>query len=681
MTLRRRVHLTRLMLLAGVGAKALLSGAAVTSLVIAAWAGLDALSGLPRGLRGGAVPSALLVGATTLGWTVWRGRFARLEPAVALWIEERLPQLRYALVTALDPGAGSARAALEHQALGVSWRRQTVGAIGRAVAFPLLVLGSAVVGLSLLPGGALARVARPSPGDALWRAAPGGRAGRLAPIVVTVTPPAYTGLSRLVLEDPDAVDAPVGSALAIEGRGGASVTARLGDTTVSATVAGDRWRVLTAMPPAPAPLRLSSSDGERLLLLEPRPDSAPVVSLTSPARDSVLRSGTGSITLQAAARDDYGLASGWFELIVSAGEGELFEFRTGVLGRVEGGAERSLGLGAQLRLDSLALTPGSVVHIRAVARDGNAVQGPALGASETRSFRVARRGEYDSLFIEAMAPFQGDTSALSQRMLIMLAEALQRRRPRLARDTVVAESRRIAADQARLRRRVADIVFIRLGGEEEGEHAHQDERDGPLTPEELLRAAEAATQVRGEVLDFSADESPVVATSRPLLEAYHAMWDATRELEVGEPGRALPHMRAALSAIQRARAAERVYLRGRVPATVVDIARARLAGDLEGAAAGGRAPRTPARRARAALAARFASTVRMLGADPLAATDSLLLLRLDALGVLPALASALGEAAAALRSGGEASAALAAARRAVLEPPTAGPLPRWGGAW
>ncbi len=60
--------------------------------------------------------------------------------------------------------------------------------------------------------------------------------------------------------------------------------------------------------------------------------------------------------------------------------------------------------------------------------------------------------------------------------------------------------------------------------------------------------------------------------------------EAGRWLELGEPDDALPHMRAALAAIQRARQAERLYLRGRPPTQVVDIG-------MPGSRATGRRPR------------------------------------------------------------------------------------------
>jgi hypothetical protein len=146
----------------------------------------------------------------------------------------------------------------------------------------------------------------------------------------------------------------------------------------------------------------------------------------------------------------------------------------------------------------------------------------------------------------------------------------------------------------------------------------------------------------------------VVAVNAPLLEAYNAMWEAGRELEAAEPKRALPPMRRALAAIQRARQAERVYLRGRPPAVVVDVARARLQGADKGAA-NVRQPRTPGDDPGSRLGARLTAAIALLGRAPEAAVDSLTLLRVDALGGSPALAAALDDATTRLRDGRDAT--------------------------
>ena len=74
-----------------------------------------------------------------------------------------------------------------------------------------------------------------------------------------------------------------------------------------------------------------------------------------------------------------------------------------------------------------------------------------------------------TLAVEAAAPSEEDKGMISERMLIMLAEALQKKRPSLAKNALVTESHSIAVDQKRLRRTVGEIVFTRLGGDPSGE--------------------------------------------------------------------------------------------------------------------------------------------------------------------------------------------------------------------
>ena len=690
MSARARLHRARWLLASGVVARAVLWGAAVCVLALSLVALGDLSVGLSMEVRRAGRLTALAGAALVAAALLWRDRRARSASAVALWLEERLPVLRYGLVTLLEPGhelAGARAADLEARVARVSWRRTLSAAIARAVAVPLATAIAAILLLLALPPGVLARVRHPRPGDLLDRAAAArrGPVNHLDPLIAVVRPPAYSGERSLTIEQPASVPALVGSAIVLEGRGrDAPVLARIGEQTVPAAPAGERWRIALDMPSHPAAVILRDGPFERLVALEPRPDSAPLVTLTVPARDTVFRLPSGRLPLAAAMRDDIGLADGWFEYIVSSGEGESFAFRSGVVGRTVLAGRRSADVPATLSLDSLGLAAGDVVHVRAVARDGNAVGGPTSGVSETRTLRVARRGEYDSVAVEGAPPPQNDRSEISQRMLIVMAEELVGRSPRLSRRAFVDESRSIGLEQGRLRRRVGEIIFMRLG-ETAGEHSHDegDTEDRPLTPEELLRRAEEATgHAANEMLDFAGGESPVVAINRPLLEAYNAMWEAGRELQIGEPRRALPHMRAALAAIQRARAAERYYLRGRPPAVVVDVQKVRLAGRQDAVAASARQPRRADDQAAVVRGRRFAVAVQLLPDRPTAAIDSLMLLRLDALASSPALAAALAEAIDALRTGRDATAALGRARRAVAgEPVVTDSLPRWGGAW
>jgi hypothetical protein len=640
-------------------------------------------------------------------------------PRVALWIEERVPRLEYALVTAVDPVGSDAQvsAALSERIAAISWQSETRRAVLRAVARPAVAAVAALVALLIAQR---VDVAAASPSDAAVSATSTATTNAPAPfarLVAVVQTPAYAGGRVVRVESPASVAALVGSTIALEAPGtGDGITADLGGASVPLRRAGDTWQASVTMGQRPALVRLRHASGERIVALEPKLDSIPTVRLGAPARDTVMRVARGAISLSAEAHDDIGLVNGGFEYIVSSGEGESFKFRSGTLGARSFGGATGGALGASLSLDQLALKPGDLVHLRAVARDGNTITGPGVGASETRVVRVARSGEYDSVAVEGAPPPEADKSLISQRMLILLTEALEKRRPRLARETLVSESRSIGRDQTRLRRRVGDIIFQRLGDDPTGEHGHGPDEELADTASlrgdsvardssrraavragrsardvaaadsadsaraALLRAASAATGRGEEILDFEGDETPVVAINRPLLEAYNAMWEASRELDQGETGRALPPMRRALEAIQRARQAERIYLRGKAPAVVVDLARVRLTGKETGSPSA-RVARGPADPAAARRAERLTAAIEMASRTPAAAIDSLVLLRIESLDVAPSLAAAVADAIEALRGGNDATALLARARRVAEGGVRRGAVGAWSGAW
>jgi hypothetical protein len=641
-------------------------------------------------------------------------------PRVALWIEERVPRLQYALVTAVDPvAAHGGGKLLDQQIAAVPWQMETRRALTRALAWPgAAALAGLVVFLAatrvdraartLVEAAAAPRITK----DSRPPAAPFAR------LSATVRAPAYAG-GRIVRSDsPGSIAALVGSTITLEAPGtGAGISVTIADQRATVERLSESWRIAFTLGDKPGLVRLRHSSGERIVALEPRPDSVPYVRLTLPARDTVMRVPRGTLALAADAHDDIGLATASFEYIVSSGEGESFQFRSGTLGarRVDGA--RDVALAASLSLEGLALKPGDLVHLRAVARDGNTVSGPGVGASETRVIRIARAGEYDSIAVEGAPPPEADKSLISQRMLIILAEALDKRRPTLARETLLSESRNIARDQTRLRKRVGDIIFARLGNEPTGEEGHgPDEPAADSAPSRadslardstrraaaragrsqreiaaadsadsaraaLLRAASAATGKGDEILDFEGDETPVVAINRPLLEAYNAMWEASRELDQGETGLALPPMRRALAAIQRARQAERIYLRGRAPSVVVDLSRVRLTGKETGGAST-RVPRAPTDPAAARRAERVAAAIALAARAPSAAIDSMVLLRVESLDAAPRLATALADALDAMRSGRDATGLLARARR-IADGGTraSGRLGAWSGVW
>lgn len=681
MNARARVSTTRQQLSAAVIGASLgwgLAGAMILLLL----AGLGDLAfGLAYEIRVVTRVGAIVLGIVAALFVLFRNRGAWRSDRVALWLEEMAPALNYALVTLIQD-AGGATAALEHHVAQVDWQVPVRRRIGRGTVMPLVVSMLATAAFLLLPANAATRVRSPRPDDAfLAPRAPGTSTDPFRPLLVRVIPPAYSGQAQHTLENPLAVSALQGSRVLIEGPASLeSLTAGVGDSSLPVATNGEHWTISLSMPASPRVLTLTSGARHRLLTLEPGPDSIPQVHLLLPARDTARRALTGEVQLDAMAGDDFGLDSAWFEYIVSSGEGENFTFRSGVIGRRAGENNRSLGFTALLSLDSLHLAGGNVIHVRAVARDRNTTTGPGVAASETRTIRILRADEGDSVSVDAMAPAQGDSSLLSQRMLLLLTETLQRRRPRLRRDTVIEESRAIARDQSALRRRVADVIFMRLGGEGNAEESEGAEGESELTPEALMRAAsDTAMANGGKPLDFSEDESPVVALNRPLLEAYNAMWDAGRELEIGEPARAIPHMHAALDAIQRARQAERLYLRGQPKPVVVDLARVRLAGKLTDASPAAEGRPVVSGEISARLLDRFIAALALLPDER--AVDSLTVIRIDALGAVPRFAQALAQAIADLRAGHDATESLVSARRLLAGvSATTADLPSWSGA-
>ncbi len=683
MTALERVASARRTLGVAVGVRAVLSGGAAAAALLAVAGILDWLIGIPRAARALAIPSAILLALAALAYTLWRGRKVRALPVVALWLEERVPELRYALVSALD--APHSSPTLEREVAAVQWSPVINRALGHALLPPLLVLAASATLLFALPAGVRARISEPRAGDALLRApilaAP--MRNRLTPLTGEVLPPGYTGEKHIIIEEPSSIEALTGGHLVLRGQGSASgITATVAGVAAQPRDSADQWRVDIVVPAKPAALELRDRSYSRTLIIAPHADSLPVVTLSAPTRDTVVRTPKGALTLGADATDDYGLDAGWFEYIVSSGEGETFTFKSGVIHRVDAGNARATKLSGELDLDSLQLKPGDLVHVRAVARDRNNVTGPGIGVSETRTLRVPRASEYDSIAIEGAPPPDVDSSQLSQRMLIILTEKLEARRTKLARADVVKESQAIGSDEARLRQHVGEIVFARLGAQQGTEDAGSNNA-GPahMTPDQLLAAANAATQASAGATDFGGDETPVVAVNRPLLEAYNAMWDASRALEVGEPGTALPPMRIALAAIQRARNAERLYLRGKSPTVIVDINKVRLAGKRDDATSSSRLPRAVLDSSSERRAERFDAALNDLAVNSSAAIDSLLALRVDALEPAPALAAALAPAIDSLRAGHNATDALVRARRIAAGVTVARIESAWGGAW
>jgi hypothetical protein len=585
---------------------------------------------------------------------LWRARFILSARRVALWMEERAPSLQYALITASDPQVTVDKSLLEAEI-----DRSNIDTFVRpAVLTPVIYSG---VALSVMAGAfaaALTLASSRANTAAHDGVAPVGVSApignRLLDLSVRVTAPAYAGTTVQTIRDPSGVTALVGSNVTVRGTGTPDgVGAKLADRSIRVSGRGN-WGISFAVPASATTISLTDRDYERVIAIIPIADQAPVVTMTQPSRDTVWRHvPTGAMSFVAQATDDIGLAEGHLEYTVTTGSGEVFKSRTGAFGTSRLGGTRTGELRGTLVLPQLGLTEGAILSVRAVVSDNNTLTGPATSTSDTRTFRVARAEEYDSLAVDAAPPPPVERSLLTERMLIVSAESLLKKRPSLISKEFVTSSGRIGLDQADLRKKVYNILY------------EQDEAGG-----------DQGVEGDDEELD------PQLVLNRDLKQAYDAMWDAERSLNVGEINAALPFMTRALHALDRARLANRLYLHGRAPRIVVNVEKVRLTGKDKGAPNVAEGQRGRADTALVRLDRSLDAALATATSDPNHFIDALIRLRAGAVSVNSTFAAALGDAVDAFRAGKDMTASLVRARRALSGAPRAGngAVP-WSGVW
>jgi hypothetical protein len=642
MTPRERVGRARAALAAITSARSLLWGLAAA---LATYAVTGFLAG-----RGGAASAVCgLVGGTVTVAMLWQGRAVWSIDRTALWVEARAPQLQYALVTAIEPRAAPLDTLLEayvQARLGPVIDQVDIGRIvfragARVLAWAAVGAVVGVVMVMVVPaaGRATLRIGRERPPLA------GDATNRLATLVARVTPPAYTHRSPREIREPTIITSIVGSTIELDGRGASDgLRATVGTDSAAVAADGSGWRVRLTMPTHSRVLRLRDRGFERIVGLDAVPDNPPTVVLDQPARDSTLRTPHGTLVLDARAGDDIGLRDGYFELIISAGDEEgSFRSVEHRIGLVDFGDASHASLGARIDLATLGLSAGGRLSIRGVVRDDNTVSGPGIGTSETRTVRIAKAQEYDSVAVEGEPPPPLDSAYLSQRMVVARTRALRREAPRLPRDSVAHRADVLGDLEDQLRDRVQSL----LNGPDE------EEGGGPLV-----------------LPDWQ----------RPLFDtALRALGDASGDLRGAKLTPALEPELVALRVMDRARAGNRLYLRGGSPTIVVNTERVRLSGH-DKPDASPRTPEPPDDTAALAAVTRLETMARLAARAPSAMADSLAVLQVAVLSTWPAAAAALGDAVAAVRAQRDPHVALARARRAIVGAPSPPEgLPVWNG--
>ncbi|MHB2033385.1 MAG: hypothetical protein ACYCVE_08435 [Gemmatimonadaceae bacterium] len=642
MTSRDRVRGARRLLIGLITTAALVWAAAAAMVVIAVAAGLDKLVPLPYLVRAALIPVGLAAAFVAGAAVLWRGRGARSMSGVALWIEEQDPTLRYALVTAIDPAMAPAadHAELHRLAERADIDRMLRRAIARTLGSGLLVAAALAAALALLHPGRLLRAAE--------SALSGGRgsatavmANRLDGFTARVVPPAYARMSATTLREPGDVPALIGTAITYEGKGRPDGITGATDSASFTAADGPRgWAIATMMPKTPTVLVLHDRGYKALIALEPRVDSAPNVRLLLPQHDTTYQAVPKTpLEIQSTFTDDIGLNFAYVEYMISTGSGEDFKTKVVDGPRIAFNNSRSGAINTVIRLDTMKLTPGTVLDIRVVAYDYNDVTGPGIGVSESRTLKIAE--PIDSTSINSAPPLPIDTLWMSQRLLNMKTDTLIR--------TALHHSH-------------ADFAHTSSGYS----NAQESIRQRAIAVIGLL-------ENNGEGSSFQTDVSKMLRTAVDL------MWTAREDLGIAQPKTAMPYMIKILKILDEIRLANRYYLRGIMPPVPVDIARVRLTGK-EKVKAGPLGARAELPDPHAALAARLDAVAALVRSSPGAAADSLVYIRVSALTSAPSVAAPLQRAIDLLRKRQSADSALAGARLA-LQPPARvlhGPA-EWGG--
>ena len=420
---------------------------------------------------------------------------------LALRLDETDPELKQGAVTLLElpadhPYADSIRARVEGRLVPeADWSARFPGRLSgegtRALStLGLLAVALVVVGIQGGPG-AVWTVWGSPPGSASLAgvSVPGDRSdpgaveelGDLSDrLVVTVRPPSYTGLPERRADLDSGVDALAGSVLHLSlplPAGGDAPELRRVRPEAGSSAEGIEWTPFERGEPGEWTAEFGLDAGDRgvvlrlgdewILPVRVRTDDPPEVELLEPTRDLVLATGTGEVTLRARARDAFGIESfelGWMH---TRGSGESFDFRDGRIrwDAVEEQDDGTLEGRLTLDLESMGMGPGDVLHLRALARDGNLVTGPGEGVSRTRQLRVIREG--DEMAVDALIGLPVDVEqepVLSQRMILLMTEELVAAAPSMEPAEVRTEALRIGREQNRLRTRIGEEVFSRATG-------------------------------------------------------------------------------------------------------------------------------------------------------------------------------------------------------------------------
>src|SRR5581483_8025615 len=275
-----------------------------------------------------------------------------------------------------------------------------------------------------------------------------------------------------------------------------------------------------------------------------------VVRLTTPGRDLVFANAEPHVAVDARATDDFGLRSLTLQYTKVSGAGEEYTFGAGEIPlALTRTSPREWSGAASLALSRLGMKQGDMLVYRASATDTK----PGERQSTSDAFFI----EISTLGVAAgdafTLPEEETRYALSEQMLILKTERLNRTRGSMRAADVTEASMDLAVEQRTIR---AEFVFM-LGGEIEDEE---------VEAEQSIELQAGRLANRGQ---------------RDLRDATRAMSQAEKLLTGADPAFAIVAERTAVAALQRAFARDRYLLRALASRAQLDPSR-RLTGRRAG---------------------------------------------------------------------------------------------------
>lgn len=549
-----------------------------------------------------------------LGYRARRRRVGEREVAAHLdrvWPELEdsagllaVPRDRLSPLPAMQRRRIEKRLAAQPAAAGLPWRPLREALRG--------LLLSALCTAALAVGGRLTEPAdrgTARPGAEVAAGAPNLGAPGLSGLVLTVTPPAYTGLAPWSVSELG-VEAPEGSRLEwrIETSGTADrVWLTLDESRelpAAAIGSGSFTAELRLAASHVVALHLAAGDARfstPLARIAAVRDRAPALEIEEPeaglelAPDALRR-----IPLRVRGRDDYGMADAEIVATLATGAGESVRFRERRLtfDRADGPATERL-YRAVLDPAALGLEAGSELYLFVEGGDRR-VPEPNRTRSASRVIRISG-GEGASVGLGAGLPILRLPEYFrSQRQIILDTEKLLADRDGLTAAEVARRSQALGFDQRSLRMRYGGLLGEEFeSGSPVGDESEEREmelgdsgRAGASIAEllEELPAGVAHQHDAAEINTFFDDR--VKAQMRASLAE---MWGAEGELRRSAPETALPYEYRALALLKRAQEAVRVYVQKvGFEAPPLQPQERRLTGELDEVRAGRRAVRSAA---------------------------------------------------------------------------------------